>query len=73
MADLKEGRAHMIRPKYQLPTDASETPHDVGPDVAAECERSKGVGCEYVTLPLNCLSEGGRTNDCCPEWSPYPV
>ena len=36
MADLKEGLAHMIRPKYKLPTDASETPQDVGPDVAAE-------------------------------------
>ncbi|MBL0211969.1 MAG: hypothetical protein IPQ13_13825 [Holophagaceae bacterium] len=41
MADLKEGRAHMIRPKYQLPTDASETPQNVGPDVAAESERSE--------------------------------
>ena len=41
MADLKEGRAHMIRPKYQLPTDASETPQNVGPDVAHERERSK--------------------------------
>ena len=41
MADLKEGRAHMIRPKYQLPADARETPQNVGHDVAAECERSK--------------------------------
>ena len=41
MANLKEGRAHMIRPKYQLPTDASEMPQNVGPDVAAERERSK--------------------------------
>ncbi|MBL0211975.1 MAG: hypothetical protein IPQ13_13855 [Holophagaceae bacterium] len=41
MADLKEDRAHMIRPNYQLPTDASETPRNIGPDVAAESERSK--------------------------------
>ena len=41
LADLKEDRAHMIRPKYRLPTDASETLQNVGPDVAAECERSK--------------------------------
>ena len=63
MADLKEDRAHMIRPKYQLPTDASETPQNVGPDVAAECERSKGIGFENWTLPLNFMSKGGRTND----------
>ena len=63
MADLNEDRAHMIRPKYQLPTDASETPQNIGPDVAAERERSKGIACEFLTLPLNCLSEGGRTND----------
>ena len=67
MADLKEGRAHMIRPKYQLPTDASETPQNIGPDVAAERERSKGIAREFSTLPLNCLSEGGRTNDGCLE------
>ena len=36
MADLKKDRAHMIRPKYQLLTDASERPQDVGPDEAAE-------------------------------------
>ena len=63
MADLNEGRAHMIRPKYQLPTDASETPHDVGPDVAAERKRSKGIACEILTFQLNYLSEGGRTKD----------
>ena len=63
MADLNEGRAHMIRPKYQLPTDASETPQNIGPDVAAERERSKGIGFENWTLPLNFVSEGGRTND----------
>ena len=33
----------MIRPKYQLTTDASETLQNVGPDVAAERERSKGI------------------------------
>ena len=60
MADLNEGRAHMIRPKYQLPNDASETPQDVGPDVAAECERSKGIACEILTFQLNFGSEGGE-------------
>ncbi len=63
MADLKEDRAHMIRPKYQLPTDASETPQNVGPDVADERERSKGTTFENWTFPLNYLSEDGRTND----------
>ena len=63
MTDLKEGRAHMIRPKYQLPTDASETPQNVGPNMAAERERSKGIACEFLTLPLKNLSDGGRTND----------
>ena len=63
MADLKEGRAHMIRPKYQLPTEASETPHDVGPDEAAECERSNGIAFENWTFPLNILREDRRTND----------
>ena len=53
MANLKEDRAHMIRPKYQLPTDASETPQNIGPDVAAERERSKGIAREYLTLSLN--------------------
>ena len=63
MADLKKDRAHMIRPKYQLPTDASETPQNIGPDVAAEYERTKGIACEILTFRLNFLSEGGRTND----------
>ncbi len=63
MADLKEGRAHMIRPKYQLPTDASETPPNIGPGVAAERKRAKGIACRILTFLLNCLSEGGRTND----------
>ena len=36
MLGLNEGRAHMIRPKYQLPTDDIETTQNVGPDVAAE-------------------------------------
>ena len=67
MADLNECRAHMIRLKYQLPTDASETPQNIGPDVTAERKRSKGIACEFLTLPLNCLSEGGRTNDGCLE------
>ena len=67
MADLKEGRVHMIRPKYQLPPDASETPQNVGPDVAAEREISKGIACEILPLPLKYLSEGGRTNDGCLE------
>ena len=67
MADLNEGRAHMIRPKYQLPTDASETPQNVGHDVAAERERSKGIALDNWTLPLKYLSEGGRTNDGCLE------
>ncbi|MBL0314107.1 MAG: hypothetical protein IPP78_15705 [Holophagaceae bacterium] len=49
MADLKEGRAHMIRPKYQLPTDASETPQNIGPDVAAEIAKIKGAGFENWT------------------------
>ena len=39
--DQNDDRAHMIRPKYQLTTDASETPQNIGPDVAAELERSK--------------------------------
>ena len=52
MANLNEGRAHMIRPKYQLPTDASETPKNVGPDVAAKSERSKGIACENWTILL---------------------
>ncbi len=38
---LNTGPETMIRPKYQLPTDASDTPDDVGPNVAAERERSK--------------------------------
>ena len=63
MADLNEGRAHMIRPKYQLPTDASEALQDVGSDVAAERERSKGIACKFLTLPLKYLSDDGRTND----------
>jgi len=32
----------MISRKQRMPTDASETPHDVGPDVAAEIEKIKG-------------------------------
>ena len=63
MADLKEDRAHMIRPKYQLTTDASETPQNICSDVAADRERSKGIACEIMTLPLKYLSEDGRTND----------
>ena len=63
MADLKEGRAHMIRPKYQLPNDASPTPQNIGPDVAAERKSSKGIACEILTLPLKYLSDGGRTID----------
>ena len=63
MADLNEARAHMIRPKYQLPTDASETLQNVGLDVAAERERSKGIACEILTFQLNFLSDQGRTND----------
>ena len=39
--------ATMKRPKYQLPTHASGTPDDVGPDVAAECERPKEVGLNF--------------------------
>ncbi|MBL0211954.1 MAG: hypothetical protein IPQ13_13750 [Holophagaceae bacterium] len=31
----------MIRPKYQLPTDASGTPQNIGPDVAAEMRKLK--------------------------------
>ena len=59
MTDLKEDRVHMIRPKYQLPTDASETPQNVGPDVAAKCERSKELAFEIWTLPTtrNALPE----------------
>ena len=59
MAGLNEGRCHMIRPKYQLPTDASETPQNIGPDVAAERERSNGIVFEFWTLPTtrNALPE----------------
>ena len=46
MMGLNEDRAHMIRPKYQLPTDASETQQNVVPDVAAERERSKEIALE---------------------------
>ena len=49
MADLNEDRAQMIRPKYQLTTDAGETPQNIGPDVAAEPERLKGIACEFLT------------------------
>ncbi|MBL0210617.1 MAG: hypothetical protein IPQ13_06860 [Holophagaceae bacterium] len=51
MADLNEDRAHMIRPKYQLTTDASETPDDVGHDVTAEIGKIKGAAFEIWTLP----------------------
>ena len=52
---LNEDRAHMIRPKYQLPTDARETPRDIGPDVAAECERPKGIALNHSDSDTLCL------------------
>ena len=36
MADVNEATAPVLPPKYQLPNDASATPQNIGPDVAAE-------------------------------------
>ena len=40
----------MIRPKYQLPTDASGTTDAVGLGVAAEIGKIKGAAFEIWTL-----------------------
>ena len=43
MADLNEGRAHMIRPKYQLPTVASVTPQNIGPTWPLNVKDQRGL------------------------------
>ena len=49
MAGVNEAPAPCYRQKYQLPNDASVTPQNIGPDVAAEIAMNNGAEAENWT------------------------
>ena len=49
MAGSNDATAPVLPPKYQLPNDASATPQNISPDVAAEIAKIKGAEAENWT------------------------